>query len=79
MQQFTYLGCTQVILLEVKSGEFAPIKMPVGPGDADTAATAYALLLALHQQVGSLTPVEMLLKSRHFSKHMQGVCHTCPH
>jgi hypothetical protein len=74
MQQFTYLGCTQVIILEVKSeGEFAPIKVPVGPGDADTAATACALILTLHQQVGSVTPVEMLLKSCHFSS----ICRGC--
>lgn len=55
----TYLGCTQVVLLEVKrEEEFAPIKNAVGPGVADSAATACDLLLALHQQVCSLPTLE---------------------
>lgn len=36
--------------------EFAPIKNAVGPGIADTVATATELLLALKQRVSALTP-----------------------
>jgi UDP-N-acetylglucosamine/UDP-N-acetylgalactosamine diphosphorylase len=48
-----------VALLEVKrEEEFAPIKNAVGPGVADSAATACDLLLALHQKVCSFPTLE---------------------
>lgn len=46
--------------------------MPVGPGDADTAATACALLLALHQQSGFSTPVENVTKESSLLKAYAG-------
>lgn len=59
----TYFGCTQVVLLEVnREEEFAPIKNAVGPGVADSAATACDLLLTLHQQVCSLPTSEKTTK-----------------
>lgn len=50
----------QVALLEVsREEEFAPIKNAVGPGVADTAATARELIVSLHQRVDSLSETEM--------------------